>query len=73
MRRRWPVVVVFITALVFAGGSVQYSNYVDTTSNQRWCQLLNVLDGAYRAAPPQTKTGQIVAEEIHRLRLDFEC
>lgn len=71
--RRWPLILAYVTAFVFAIGSVQYANFVDTQSNQRWCQLLSVLDGAYKTAPPRTETGKIVAAEVHRLVNEFKC
>lgn len=71
--RLWPVLMAYVTAAVFALGSVQYANYVDNQSNARWCQLLSVLDGAYGATPPKTPTGKLVADEIHKLFLEFNC
>lgn len=71
--KRWPLILAYVTAFVFALGSVQYANYVDTQSNQRWCQLLSVLNGAYKEAPPRTQTGRIVATAIHDLYIDFDC
>lgn len=71
--KRWQVLVAYVTAWVFAAGSIQYANYVDTKSNQQWCELFVVLDGAYTAEPPKTETGKLVAEKIRRLEDNFDC
>jgi hypothetical protein len=70
---RWPIIVAYMTSTVFGIGAIQYANYVDSQSNQQWCQLLNVLDSAYTSQPPRTPTGKVVAMKIHELRSDFDC
>jgi hypothetical protein len=69
----YGLIVSYVSALAIAGMSIQYSNYVNTESNQRWCDLLVLLDDTYSATPSQNETRKRVAAEIHRLRIDFEC
>lgn len=74
MIRLWYAVTALVVAcFIVAAVSVQYANYVDRKSNQRWCELLSTLDEAYRATPPRTEPGKKVAEDIVRLRQEFGC
>lgn len=74
MIRLWyAVTALVLSCLVVAGVSVQYANYVDRKSNQRWCELLATLDDAYRATPPRSPAGKKVASDVVRLRKDFGC
>lgn len=73
IRLWYAVIALVVSCLVIAGISVQYSNYVDRKSNQRWCELLATMDDAYKANPPRTDAGQRMAAELRRLRVDFGC
>lgn len=74
MIRLWYAILSLVVAcVVIAGVSVQYANYVDRKSNQRWCDLLSTLDDAYKSSPPQSPAGEKVAADIARLRKDFGC
>lgn len=37
------------------------------------CALIVTLDNTYRANPPTTTTGQEVAANVHKLRMDLGC
>ena len=42
-------------------------------STKNFCSLVQTLDSSYRAAPPQTVTGRLVASEIHDLVIHLGC
>lgn len=42
-------------------------------SNQKWCGIIGTFDAAYRAQPPTTDTGRLVASQMHQLSLDYGC
>lgn len=63
----------FICMMALTGTAIQYANYVDRKSNQRWCGLFLILDDAYSATPPQNEAGRKLAQEIAQLVRDFEC
>jgi hypothetical protein len=70
--RIWYAIVVAMTACVaVALAGVSYTNHVQQVANQRWCTLFAILNPA--SAPPTTERGQKVAEEIARMRRDFDC
>lgn len=74
MIRLWYAVTSLVVAcVVIAGVSIQYANYVDRKSNQRWCQMLSQIDDSYKAKPPTTDQGRRFADTIHQLRVDFGC
>lgn len=71
------IVVATVLLLIF---NVGYTTWVDSKraqtereSDQRWCQLLTTLDGAYNATPPATELGRKVAAAIHDLRTKLDC
>lgn len=72
-RQVWALILTYVTAFIFAVGSVQYAQHVDSQSNHRWCELLSVLDSAYSQQPPRSQTGRLVAEKIHMLYVEFDC
>lgn len=53
--------------------SEQRSAQQDEERDRRWCTLLGTLDDAYRLNPPVTDTGQKVARETARMRMQFGC
>lgn len=73
IRLWYAIAAIVISCIVVAGVSVQYANYVDKRSSQRWCSLIGTLDDAYHATPPQTPAGRNVASDIARLRGDLGC
>ena len=42
-------------------------------SNQKWCGIIGTFDRAYRAQPPTTETGRLVASQMRQLSLDYGC
>lgn len=42
-------------------------------SDQAMCQLVSILDDAYKGTPPSTETGRRVAEAMHSLRVASRC
>lgn len=74
MIRLWYAIsALVVSCLVVAGVSVQYANYVDRKSNQRWCQLLSTLDDTNTDQPPRGPAGEQFARDISQLRTDFGC
>jgi hypothetical protein len=53
--------------------SEQRAMQQDEERDRRWCTLLGTLDDAYRLNPPVTDTGQKVARETARMRVQFGC
>lgn len=43
------------------------------TSELAMCQLVTILDSAYRTTPPQTETGRLVAAAMANLRVANHC
>ena len=67
-------VYVCLVAIVIAG--ILYTNYVNQRNNHRWCSVLVSIDDAFQQVsnnPTSTPAGRHIAEEFHRLRIDFEC
>lgn len=62
-----------VSSLAVGVASIQYANYVDEKSNKQWCQVVLTLDDAYRQSPPQTEAGRKIAQEMARMRRDFDC
>jgi len=70
----WYVLAVaFLSSIIMGVVAIQYTNYVDRSSNQQWCDLVNVLDDAYRTSPPQTPIGKQLAATMAELKKRFEC
>ncbi|MEU6387665.1 hypothetical protein ABZ847_29375 [Streptomyces bauhiniae] len=67
------LVACLLAALGSSGLSILYTNAAAAQSVQRWCGVVSTLDDAYRQAPPQTPTGRQIADDIRRLRADFNC
>lgn len=73
-RGRWRALAgVLVTMLALAGANLVYTNWVDRSSNRKWCELISTLDDSYKAARPQTAAGQKVAADIAKLRVDLGC
>lgn len=65
---------VSIVAVILAG--VLYVHYVNTRNDRRWCKVLIAIDEAYdqaRSNPNTSPAGRHIAEEFHKLRIDFGC
>jgi hypothetical protein len=75
IKRKWIVAQVMfcVSMMLLAVMSIQYAAYVDRKSNQQWCGLVTAMDDEYARTPPATPTGIGIAEEIHKLRIAFEC
>jgi hypothetical protein len=85
IRAGYALLVSFLACVVIALASVAYANHVQRQaerraelvrieSDRRWCSLLGELDSAYSVPPgPSTELGRRVAQEIHRLRVEFGC
>lgn len=73
MRAWWAVggIVICLAILVTAG--IWYTHVTDRAQDRQWCELLDTLGVAYRAAPPTTETGRRVAAAIERLRAEKGC
>lgn len=68
------VIVVAILVVTFSG--IWYTNYISHKNDQRWCSLLQSVDEAYeqvRDNPNASPAGKHIAEEFHKLRVDFSC
>lgn len=63
----------YICMLIMTVSSIQWANYVDRRSNQRWCNIVKLIDDGNAANPPPTKREQDFAIEIRILRENFDC
>lgn len=80
VRLWYAVLVAFISAIVIAGVSIQYSNHTaqelrreQSENDRRWCALLDNIGDAYRDNPPTTPAGLRQANEVDKLRTEFGC
>lgn len=63
----------FACMLIMTILSLQWANYIDKKSNQRWCGVVNLFNEAYKATPPPTDIGKKIAAEMLKLQKDFSC
>ncbi len=64
--------VIVILAILTAAG-IWYTGITNARQDRQWCELLEPLSEAYRAAPPTTETGRRVAAAIEHLRARKGC
>ncbi|MDG4784366.1 hypothetical protein O7626_41130 [Micromonospora sp. WMMD1102] len=80
----YALLAVLLSVLAVSGATLAYTAHVqreaaaadraaDREADQRWCELLTVLDEAYGSTPPQTELGRRVADAVHQLRVGFNC
>ena len=69
----WTLLAALLSAVAVSVSGVVYTGITTNNNNQKWCELLTTLDGAYKSLPPATELGRKVAESIHKLRNNFEC
>lgn len=62
-----------ITSLYLSKRAGDVAQQQRRESERQWCELLITLDNAYNKTPPRSSNAVNVAQEIHRLRLKFEC
>ncbi len=67
------VISLFACMIIMTIVSVQWANYVDNRSNQRWCGIVLLFNNAYKTNPPPTPLGKKVAVEMLKLQNDFSC
>jgi hypothetical protein len=67
------IIVAFVCLLVGNIAAIQWSNYVDRRSNQRWCGIVVMFDNTYSHTPPATEIGKRTAIEFKKLRSEFSC
>lgn len=69
----YAVFVALACAIVMGVASLQYTNYVDRKNKHQWCAIVETMDDAYTATPPQSVVGKRLAEEFARMRSEFNC
>jgi uncharacterized iron-regulated membrane protein len=67
----YSLLVLFVVIIGMAGFNVWYTNHVQETADQRWCELFGILNPP--AAPPSTKRGREIAALVDEMRRDFQC
>ena len=69
----WAVMA--LTSVLGPGIAIGISRYNQRQSEQAWCEVVTVLDDAYRSpgATPQSETGRRVAAGIARVRQAYHC
>jgi hypothetical protein len=65
--------VAYICMMALTAASIQWANYVDMRSNQRWCGIVTLFNETYKDIPPPTELGKKFAVEFIHLRDDFKC
>lgn len=71
--RWWATLILVVPLVVVAATNVWYVNYVQTESDARWCELLDVLHVAQEAESPESELGLRLASSIAYLRREFGC
>ncbi|MER7894347.1 hypothetical protein ABTX15_31540 [Micromonospora sp. NPDC094482] len=72
--RAWRILVAsFVFAALAAASSMIYANAVARESEHRWCGIVTTLDDTYQDTPPQSPTGKQIADELDKLRIEFDC
>ncbi len=66
-------VVAVVIALHVNAESDRKAELARRESERKWCSIVITLDSAYRQQPPQTPTGQELAESIAGLRSSLHC
>lgn len=66
-------VAAFLSMLIMTASSIQWANYIDRRSNQRWCELVVLFNTEYRENPPTTVLGKQIAAAMLVLQDDFSC
>ena len=72
----WSLLIAFVSVLAVTISGIVYTNYVARENNRQWCSVLIAIDQAYeqvRDNPNASAAGKHIAEEFHRLRLEFHC
>ena len=69
----WAVMAV--TAVAGPSIAIGISRHNQRQSEQAWCEVITVLDEAYRnpASPPATEIGRRVAAGVARVRAAYHC
>jgi hypothetical protein len=62
-----------VTAVAGPSLAIWVSSQNQRRSEQAWCQVISVLDDAYRVTPPTTPVGRQVAAGIAGLRQAYRC
>jgi hypothetical protein len=72
-RRSWALLAVFITMILFAGISVEYTVYSINANNAKFCDLLGGRIRAYQVAPPLTQAGKVQEATEINLYKSLKC
>lgn len=68
------VVTVLLSVLAMVGINLVYTNYVDTNSNQVWCDIINGLDSRYSKLPQNAdKDAKEFARQIADVKRKYHC
>lgn len=67
------VISIFICLMCGVIASFQYANYVDRSSNQRWCELVGLFNTSYKEIPPPTDLGKKIAAAMLHIEEEFKC
>lgn len=66
----YSIAAIFLTLLVTVPSGYWYTHHVQRESEQKWCDLLDILTGG---PTPETDRGRVVADAMARLRANFGC
>ncbi len=61
----------FVVLFICFGITIQWFNFVDRRSNQRWCKIVVLFDNANLQKPPTDEFGTQVALEFHSIRKEW--
>lgn len=69
----YSLAVTFVGMIAALGLAIGYTAHTASDNEQKWCDLVITLDKQYRASPPSTDNGRVLAEIIARLKADLDC
>lgn len=72
----WMLLIVTASILAVTISGIIYTNYVARQNNRQWCAVLKSIDDAYEPVannPNASPAGKHIADEFHRLRVEFSC
>lgn len=72
-KRGWLRAMLVVPFLALAVAGMLYTNHVQKEGEQRWCELIIILDEQYQAAEIEDPVAQRFADALHRLLEQLPC
>lgn len=68
-----PGWIAWLTLFGAVVGSMVLAVWVNTSSDRKWCSVVETLDDGWQSAPPQTPAGRKLAADFSELRRTLGC